>query len=1009
MTRCKPPPIRIVTFVVAVLAATPAAAAADPQAILDALEASSLEVAAAVEVENLRLETGLARIFIREGRLYPSTPVAGRPVEFVLIGDAVFEVDPPDAIEADQLERFTGNTTLREPIREAVMVVCMDAAADALAAPGSTRITPSPEESARARELYDAWRAGPERKVVAARGAVVQDALGDPYYATYFAGRFEGETLGTFLYMVEPDAREQVTLGQFVRRELTDKEKKKSAKRLHRMQRQGRMLGLETDDLGRFDNWLSTSLIEADGSPVPGVAAFEPMHYVLDVRIDGRDERIEGVAEVTLKAVTGGRPVARFETAGDLIVARVTDASGAELPFVQERGVTYVGLGRAPDQGEEITVRVEYAGTILGKLEGVDKMFALYDTMGWYPHAGHVDRATYDLTLRWPKRFDVTASGKLIDSGTGDGGEVWMRRRLDVPASGVSFEIGKYEFETFRVGDIHVTVAFDRIAQGMLLDTRKEVLGTVRDVLEYYQETFGPYPLDHLQVTTSPRPFSQGLLGFVTVSTLYMLDGEYDLSLFGVEDRRTILAHEIAHQWWGGVVGWRDYRDQWLSEAMANYATMMWVKHRLPPDKKPMWSPISGWTQMLGETTDDGRAIEQVGPMVLGARLESSGAEGAYEAIVYRKGAVVLNMLAQNFDEANFLRANRQICEVANFRPISTPEYIAALEKMFQTELDWFADQFIYGTGMPEVYYRYEILPGNDGKWIVKARLDQQTPYRYRDRVVLLDDGRFDVRTEFAGTIDTENYTVVVPIAIGFHDASADGGKKKRKGKKGGDGPAPNRWMLGRIRLAGASEEFEIPVDFEPLDFELDRDDAVFGRFFNETDEPKRIKYFRGIDARNEGDPERALALMREALAAEFRAGKDDDEFFARRRAERLEYDILLSIARVLLDLDRLDEAGTVLDDARKAGGSSRTGRNDPDFRLLEARLELLRGNPEETFKLVEKQLKRRLPMDRVLGNLLLAVAAKQLDRADVLGEALEYAGERGADVSALEDPTGEG
>jgi hypothetical protein len=1004
MSRSDPSPFQRLALLSLVLTVTIVPAAEDPRAVLDALETSTLDPGAAVHVENLRLDTGLARLFIRDGRLYPASPVAGRPVEFVLIGDAIFEVDPPDPIEADQLERFTGDTRMREPVTEAVLVVCMDAAADALADPARRVETPDAEEIARARELYGAWRTSQERTIVAARGAVVQDALGDPYYATYFAGRFDGEELGTFLYLVEPDAREQVTLGQFVRPELSDKEKRRSDKRLHRQQRQGRMLGFETDDLGRFDNWLSTSLVGTGGEPTPGVAAFEPTHYALDVRVDGRDERIEGTATIRLRAVTGSRPVARFEMDSDLRVERAHDADGEELPFVQERGVTYVALTEAPAQGDEIELTLEYAGTALRKIEGVDRMFALEDTTGWYPHAGHVDRATYDLTLRWPKRFDLTASGSEVTSGTDEEGERWTHRRLDVPASAVSFELGKFELESFRVGDVRVTVAFDRVAQDMLLDTRKEVVDTIRDVLEYYQETFGPYPLAELQVTTSPRSFSQGLLGFVTVSTVYMLDAEYDPVLRGLEDRRTILAHEIAHQWWGGLVGWRDYRDQWLSEAMANYATLMWIKHRLPPEKKPPWSPISQWTRILGLSTDDGRSIEQVGPLVLGARLESSGAEGAYDAIVYRKGAVVLNMLAQNFDEPNFLAANRKICEIARFRPISTPEYLDALETMFRTELDWFADQFVYGTGLPEVYYRYEIVPGDDGSWTLRASLEQQTPFRYKDRVVRLEDGRLDVRTEYAGTLDTGNFTLVVPIAIGFHDPTADGGRKKR-GRKRDREPEPNRWMLGRIRLAEAAQEFEIPVDFEPLDFELDRDDAVFGRFFNETRQPKRMKYYRGIDARNAGDLPRAEALFREALATEFRGGEVDDRSVARHGTRRLDYDIRLSMVGLLLDQDRLDEASGMLDGARGAvGGLLGGARNDTTFRFLEARLALLRGQHEDAFQVVERQLDRRRPMDRVTGNLLLAVAARALGRDEVAARSIEYARERGADVGALGD-----
>jgi len=980
-----------------------AAAPGDPAAILEELEASKLDPSAAVEVRNLRLDTGLAKLRIREGRLYPATPVAGRPVEFVLIGDAVLEIDPPDPVEADQLRRFTGRTNLREPIRRAVLVVCMDAAADALA--NRDRVAePDPAEIASAREAFDAWRAGSERRIVAARAAVLQDALGDPYYATYFAGRFESEELGTFLYLVEPDAREQVTLGQFVRPDLTDKERKRSQKWFDRAQRRGRMVGLEVDDLGTFDNWLSTTLRGPAGEPAPGVAAFEPVHYALDVRVDGKDGRVDGSAELRLRATTGSRKVVLLEMDSDLAVARVTGGDGADLPFVQERGDTYVVLADAPAQGAEVVVRVDYGGAILDKLPVADKLFALSNTTGWYPHAGDVDRATYELTLRWPKRLDLVASGKLVDEGEEDG-ERWMRRRLDVPASAVSFELGRYEFEEFRVGAIDVRVALDHVSQDVPLAVRREVVDTVRDVLEYYQEAFGPYPLDHLQVTTAPRSFSQGLLGFVTLSLVHMGDYDVRMVLAGIDDRRSVLAHEIAHQWWGGVVGWRDYRDQWLSEAMANYATLMWIENRLPAERRPALTPISSWKQILTYTTPDGRTIEQLGPVVLGARLESSDADGAYDAVVYRKGAVVLAMLAQNFDDGPFLQAHRQLCEAVRFREISTDEYFAALEKMFGTDLGWFKRQFIYGTGLPEVYYDYAVVPPVDGgKWTVKARLQQQTPYRFRDKVVTLDDGRLDVRLEAEPEIDTSDFALVIPVSIGFHDPSVDG-ESKKKGRNGKNGPTPNRWLTGRIRLQGETHEFEIPVEFEPLDFRLDRKEAVFGRFFSEAREPKRMTYFRGLDAVHAGRAAEAEALFRRALEAEYLVaapGDSFDEFFRERDRKHLDYAIRRELARLLLDENRLDEAAATLEEIRKGVGSSTTGKNDPAYRFLEARLALLRGDAEEAFRLLDRTLAKRRGMDRVQGSLLLAIAARRLGRTDAMREAIDYAKERGAELGPL-------
>ena len=76
---------------------------------------------------------------------------------------------------------------------------------------------------------------------------------------------------------------------------------------------------------------------------------------------------------------------------------------------------------------------------------------------------------------------------------------------------------------------------------------------------------------------------------------------------FGVEDRRLVVAHEVAHQWWGDQVGWTSYRDQWISEAMASYAALLFGKERLG-DKYSGVDLTAGWRSELTAHLPDGRS-----------------------------------------------------------------------------------------------------------------------------------------------------------------------------------------------------------------------------------------------------------------------------------------------------------------------------------------------------------------------------------------------------------------
>ncbi|HEY9422574.1 MAG TPA: hypothetical protein VIW92_14255, partial [Thermoanaerobaculia bacterium] len=104
----------------------------DPASLLKEMAGARLEPSRAVSLKNLKLGTGLGMLYLDEGVLIPSTPVGGKTVEMVFLGKGRIGVEPPDDIEAGQLELFTGGTRLEEEFTEMVMVLGLDAATDAI-------------------------------------------------------------------------------------------------------------------------------------------------------------------------------------------------------------------------------------------------------------------------------------------------------------------------------------------------------------------------------------------------------------------------------------------------------------------------------------------------------------------------------------------------------------------------------------------------------------------------------------------------------------------------------------------------------------------------------------------------------------------------------------------------------------------------------------------------------------------------------------------------------------
>ncbi|HEX2463680.1 MAG TPA: M1 family aminopeptidase, partial [Thermoanaerobaculia bacterium] len=735
--------LRVVTkaLVLAFLAPVAAPAGAITQVEVDALRARinapRVSEGDAVVAAGLVLKSGPGSLTLRTGRIYPAQPVAvdgaaATAREYVFVGEGTLEIAPSDPIEAGQLEIFAGARRLNEPISAAVLVVANDAAAAAIRSRPAAGPAGGPLE--RARELLAAWRSSPERRILAVEEAILADVLGETGAGNIFIGAFEGKTLGRFLLSVEPRAVEQVAMGAFEPFDLTDKERKKIGRIVHREQRRGRLLGVSEDTLGRWDSWLSMPL-ERDGEKAKGQSSFEPTHYEIEAEVGAGGDRIEGRTRVRLRANGDGNRVATFEMLGDLLVSAAFEGDRVPAPFLQSEGRISVVLDRPPSAGETIEVELRYEGQAFDETEvSGGRSFHLRDTLLWYPHAGEADLATYDVLLRWPKKWELMAVGEL-DSEGAEGDLRWQRRRVGRPTLGYTFQFGQFQTFEGRAGDVDVVVAIDGVSRSELAG--KALLEAVVDTVTNLSAAFGPLPSKQLVVVTTQQDFSQSMLGFVTLSSEMAHDDIFHAAA-GAPDPRATIAHEISHQWWGHQVSWRSYRDQWLSEALADYSAAFYARKHLAWRVETWNGPLTGWKSYLNLDSATGQPIESLGPVVLGERLDSSLSESAYQAIVYTKGALVLNVLAQRIGEEGFHTVLRWLAEKASGRSLSTEDFIGVVANASKLDLKPFADAFVYGTGVPELEYSYRVSkpsPTAGANWRMAIDVARTAPFRFCYRV----------------------------------------------------------------------------------------------------------------------------------------------------------------------------------------------------------------------------------------------------------------------------------
>jgi Peptidase family M1 domain len=967
--------------------------ASEAEQILEQLRApASLRPEGAIEVNDVHAGIGLASLHLEEGILFLAEPIAGRTVEMVFLGSGRLVADPPDPLEKSQLELFTGEERLSASFQQAILVVPGDAAAEALLSDRKAAAVPT-EVRSEAEELFDRWRSSPERRNISPHGPLLLDALGDPAMSSYFVGWFRDADRGDFLYTVEPDEFEQITLGQFVPMELGRLERWKLRGTIHNEQRRGRFIGMGIEDLGTWDTWLSASLRDASGIPAPSTSPYEPIHYTIDATLD-KKLQIRAKATIHLRAEVGDRRGVRMALFPDLQVTSTTDGNGQSLPFLQELGDLTIALPRAPAAGSELTVVVEFGGRILERTDS--KTFALLSTATWYPRVGTINRATYDVTLRYPTKFDLLGSGLRIEHESERGGVTRERRVFEIPSPDFSFEIGDFQIDELRSGEVTITVGFDRQSKQLDEGIRQQILDTVRESFEFYSERYGPYPLDHMTVVTSPRSFSQGFFGFVTLSDDAMHSWGLLGLLLGLEDRRWVVAHEIAHQWWGNVIGWRSYRDQWLSEAMANHAAILFARHRKEGKKGVSLGPLIGAKRALLKKMKDGRTVESLGPLVLGLRLNSSRHEDAYYPIVYQKGAMVLDMLSRMFREETFLEMLRRLIQAGETQ-LSTEEFLAAIQHMSGVNLDTFGRQFIYGTGLPHIDYTFEIVERSPGIWEVRGQSRPRALYRVEYEVVKTSSG-FDVVRNPLTEMNIDDLEMMLPFTILAKPLAGES-----------EDPEEQLLLSGRIGIKGSSSTFSVETEYEPLDFWLDRDGEALAVFSCESRYPKRVLLRRGRALAVAGSWDEAEATYRAALAAPDRRDTAEENQGDPKEEEEtgeasLGRDVALHLllADLYLDQGREQDAVQAIAIAEELGKSNRI-RWVRDLDRLRNRMALRKGDYREVYRQLRRIVYHDLSYTTTEDLLFLAVAAREQGHRLEAERALQFAQERRANVSALE------
>jgi hypothetical protein len=677
-----------------------------------------------VVAEDMTLQMSKGAVFVAE--------VDAGITGLVLIGDGVMTFDPAPEAERQQVEIFSSAKILSAEFTHAFVRI-NPAMFSSRVSPN--RLTKTPVDAGAFREAQRFFD-----QVGSLSYTIDLGRMSDrTWWLTPSIGHFQAEVAtrrhGNLTYTQAQNQPEDVTLFQ--------REPEYKIISLYSSARQQAAQGRYYDD----QDSVAYDILDYDI-----VSSFEPAG-VLQESLQSQPELegcwIVGTTRLAIEVTGVNLRNLSLQLAGELEVHSVTSREFGPLLFFRMGAPDnlVISLPDAAPIGTEFSVIVAYSGLLkaqaadenwLGRtrtlfrsepLFGIGERRYIYSgSTAWYPRGVIPDFATATMELTVPADYGIIASGDAADNNPPLS---QLDNQLDPkPFRFTTIQPAKYLSAILSVFWPHenpsrevplvATTAMPPVRSGVLYDGVEVIVETnprsaeligeyqsrVQDILEFYGSIMGdvPYPTFTLALSDSILPGGHSPAYFSVLNQQLPLQPGVQWSwgddpVAFSETEHFFLAHELAHQWWGQAVGWKNYHEQWLSEALAQYFAALYVQK--DGGDAAFQNVLKQMRQWSTRHSDDG-------PVYLGYRLgHIKGDARAYRALVYNKGALVLHMLRGLIGDEDFFNGLRHYYSEMRFQRAGTDDLIRGFEIEAGRSLEGFFDQWIHGSELPELQFDY--------------------------------------------------------------------------------------------------------------------------------------------------------------------------------------------------------------------------------------------------------------------------------------------------------------
>ncbi|MEV0316617.1 M1 family metallopeptidase [Nonomuraea fuscirosea] len=419
--------------------------------------------------------------------------------------------------------------------------------------------------------------------------------------------------------------------------------------------------------------------------PKDGNGGYDVAHYDLVVDYVPTTKRLTGVT--TIKA-TATQDLSRFNLDLSGLDVREVSVDGSPARFGRQGDELTVRPAKTIADRARFTVRVAYSGTpkpakdsanlgTYGFVPTSDGAFVASEPNGsktWFPNNDHPsDKATYDFTITVPTGLTALANGELVGAPATKGGTTTFRWRERHPMASylATATLGKFDL---RQGATASGIPNLAATDPRFKSSLDKLYTTSAEVTDYWSTVFGPYPFSSTGGVVDD--YSAG----------YALENQTKPLYGGFDPDETIIAHELAHQWFGNSLTIRRWKDLWLNEGFATYAEWLWSEHKGRKTaeatfaellKRPATDPM--WTYPPGRAKPD----------------------DLFNQSVYTRGGMTLHALRRAIGDATFFTLLKTWAADHRYGHVTTDEFIDLAQRLSGKDLTALFDAWLFQPRRP--------------------------------------------------------------------------------------------------------------------------------------------------------------------------------------------------------------------------------------------------------------------------------------------------------------------